>query len=231
MSSPNPRRAWIYARVSTRRASQAQSPHHQVARLKKAAALKGWAVVGHGYDRASSARAAELLELARAIEAIRSARANVLMIADLDRLGGTMREILDTAATIDHLGGNLYIESMQIDTTQGGPIGRFFFQTVAAFSELRRTLQNDKITRGIASARARGRVLGRPRKHYPSKKLIARAVELRAATPAPGWRSIVKALRAEKFTSVPSHPVLRRWVLEAAPAKRRGGKKRRGDLS
>jgi DNA invertase Pin-like site-specific DNA recombinase len=226
--SPNPRRAWLYARVSTRKASQAQSPGHQLRRLAHVASLKGWAVVGRGADRASSARAADLVELARGVEAIRTAKANVLMVADLDRLGGTMREILDTAKTIDDLGGHLFIESCHIDTTQGGPIGRYFFQTLAAFAELRRTLQNDKITRGIAAARARGRRIGRPKIHYASKKLVARAAELRASTsPAPGWRTVVKMLKAEKFSGVPTHPVLRRWVLEAAPARRTSKDRRR----
>lgn len=198
-------------------ASQAQSPRHQIQRLTKIAALKGWDVVGRGADRVSSARPADLVELARGIEAIRTSKANILMISDLDRLGGTMRQILDTAKAIDDMRGNLYIESYQIDTTQGGPIGRYFFHMLAAFVELRRTLQNDKITRGVAAARARGRRIGRPRLHYPSLKLIARAKELRGATPAPGWRTVVKMLKAEKFSGVPSHPVLRRWVLEGPP--------------
>jgi len=219
-AAPNPRRAWLYARVSTRKASQAQSPGHQLQRLAKIAALKGWAVVGRGADRVSSARAAGLVELARGIEAIRTAKANVLMVADLDRLGGTMREILDTAKVIDDLGGHLFIESYQIDTTQGGPIGRYFFQTLAAFAELRRTLQNDKIARGIATARARGRTLGRPRKHYPSAKMITRAAALRAG--GESLRGIVRILKAEKFTNVPPHPTLRRLLL--ASSKGRKGK-------
>jgi DNA invertase Pin-like site-specific DNA recombinase len=215
---PNPRRAWLYARVSTRKASQAQSPDHQLKRLATVATLKGWAIVGRSVDRASSARVSDLVGLARAIEAIQTAKANILMVTDLDRIGGTLRDILDTTKLIDDLGGHLFIESYQIDTTQGGPIGRYFFHTLAAFAELRRTLQNDKITRGIASARARGRRLGRPRLHYPSTKLIARAAELRAATtPPPGWRTVVALLKAEKFRGVPSHPTLRRFVLEGMP--------------
>jgi DNA invertase Pin-like site-specific DNA recombinase len=217
--APNPHRAWLYARVSTRKASQAESPGNQLRRLAKIAALKGWAVVGRSADRVSSARTADLVELARGIRAIQTAKANILMIADLDRLGGTMREILDTARTIDDLNGNLFIESYQIDTSQGGPIGRYFFHLLAAFSELRRTLQNDKIARGIATARARGRTLGRPRKHYPSAKMIARAAELRAE--GEGLRATVRILKGEKFTNVPPHPTLRRLLL-ASPKGRKG---------
>lgn len=209
--APNHRRAWLYARVSTRKASQAQSPGNQLRRLAQIAALKGWAIVGRGADRVSSARAAHLVELARGIDAIRTAKANVLMVADLDRLGGTLREILDTAKVIDDCGGHLFIESYQIDTTQGGPIGRYFFQTLAAFAELRRTLQNDKIARGIATARRRGRTLGRPRKHYPSAKLLARASVLRAE--GESLRSIVRILKTEKFSNVPPHPTLRAWLV------------------
>jgi DNA invertase Pin-like site-specific DNA recombinase len=205
------RRAWLYGRVSTRKKSQAKSPAAQLRRLAHVAGLKGWAVVGRGFDRESGAKAAELLELKRGIEAIRTARANVLMVTDLDRLGGDMRQILDTARTIDECGGHLFIESHQIDTTQGGPIGRYFFHTLAAFAELRRTLQNDKIKRGVEAARRRGRTLGRPRKHYPSAKLLARAAALRAE--GESLRAIVRILKGEKFSNVPPHPTLRVWLV------------------
>jgi DNA invertase Pin-like site-specific DNA recombinase len=175
-------------------------------------------VVGQSYDRVSSAR--ELPELARGLKAIQSAEANVLMVADLDRLGGTLRGILDTAEMIGNLGGDLFVESYQIDTTT--PVGRFFFQTLAAFAELRRTLQNDKIRRGVASARARGSTLGRPRTYYPTPMIVARAADLHAR--GIGWRAIVRQLREEKVAGVPEHPTLRRWVLEPPPhVAARGG--------
>ena len=175
MTDINPRRAWIYGRVSTRLASQAQSPEAQIERLTR--------------------------------------------IAALDRLGGTLRGILDTAEMIGNLGGDLFVESYQIDTTT--PVGRFFFQTLAAFAELRRTLQNDKIRRGVASARARGSTLGRPRTYYPTPMIVARAADLHAR--GIGWRAIVRQLREEKVAGVPEHPTLRRWVLEPPPHVAAGG--------
>ncbi|MEO7827183.1 MAG: recombinase family protein [Allosphingosinicella sp.] len=206
-----PLRAWLYGRVSTRKRSQDRSPAAQLARGARLAELKGWPVVGKGTDRASSAKPDELLELARALKAIRASVANVLIVTDLDRLGGDMRQILDTAKQIDDAGAHLVIESHGIDTTQGGPIGRYFFHTMAAFAELRRTLQNDKIRRGLDAARRRGQRLGAPQQHYPTAKLIARARALRAGKGAPGFRLIARALAAEGFT-VPSHATLRRWV-------------------
>jgi DNA invertase Pin-like site-specific DNA recombinase len=204
----NPRRVWLYARVSTRKGSQDQSPAAQIDRLGRAAKLKGWDVVGQGIDRASGA--GELPELARALHALNAGTANILGVTDLDRLGGTMRGILETATAIKDLGAHLFVESFQVDTT--GPIGVFFFQVLACFSELRRTLQNDKIARGVASARARGVTLGRPIKHVPSKKLIARALELRKERIPPlGWRTVARRLEAEGFKKVPPYHTLRRW--------------------
>lgn len=203
----NPRRVWLYGRVSTRKASQHESPAAQLDRLRRAATLKGWEVVGEGIDRLSGA--AELPELARALLALEAGTANVLAVTDLDRLGGTMGGILETADFIKAIRADLFVESFQIDTT--GPIGVFFFQVLACFSELRRTLQNDKIARGVASARARGVTLGRPVKHIPSRKLIARALELRNGKAAPGWRLVARQLEAEGFKNVPPYHVLRRW--------------------
>lgn len=212
-----PLRVWNYARVSTRKKSQAHSPRRQLGSLRLVAKLKGWRVVGEGYDRISGATS-ERPELARALEAIRTGRANVLAVQDLDRLGGDMRQIIDTAKLIDDCGGNLFIESLQIDTTQGGPIGRYVFHIMAAFAELRRTFQNEKIVRGIEAARRRGRRLGRPRSHFPSRRLLARAAELLAL--GRSWRAICAELRAEGFKSVPPHPTLRRAVLAAAGGRR-----------
>lgn len=210
-----PIRAWLYARVSTRKRSQDRSPANQLRRLARVAELKGWPVVGKGFDRASSADVAKLVELGRALAAIRAGTANVLIVTDLDRLGGDLRQILDTAKQIDDAGANLVIESHGIDTTQGGPIGRYFFHTVAAFAELRRTLQNEKIARGLDAARRRGQKLGPPQRWYKSARLVDRARALRAAKPPTPWRKIVTTLKREKFKDVPSHPTLRRWTTGA----------------
>lgn len=214
LAAVNPRRVWLYARVSTRKGSQDQSPAAQIDRLGRAAKLKGWEVVGQGIDRASGA--GELPELARALHALNAGTANVLAVTDLDRLGGTMGGILDAANAIKAFNADLFIESHQVDTTS--PIGKFFFHVLACFSELRRTLQNDKIARGVASARARGVTLGRPIKHVPSRKLIARALELRKEkAPPPGWRAVARLLEAEGFKKVPPYHVLRRWAVPSKP--------------
>src|SRR5262249_44966904 len=60
-----------------------------------------------------------------------------------------------------------------IDTTT--PMGQFFFTLMAACAELERNLIVERTKTGLAAARARGRVGGRPRKVTRAKLRIALA--------------------------------------------------------
>ena len=58
-----------------------------------------------------------------------------------------------------------------IDT--GSANGKFFFHIMSSFSELERELIRERTHIGLSSARARGKVGGRPETHQQDKKEIA----------------------------------------------------------
>lgn len=90
---------------------------------------------------------------------------NTLIVWKLDRLGRTLKELV---TIIDELRQRkigfkvLAGHGAQIDTTT--PNGRLVFGLFAALAEFERDLIVERTNAGLAAARARGRVGGRPRK-------------------------------------------------------------------
>lgn len=90
---------------------------------------------------------------------------NTLVIWKLDRLGRDLRHLVTTAEALRERGVGLKVlagAGAQIDTTNAN--GRLAFGIFAAFAEFERELIVERTQAGIAAARARGRLGGRPRK-------------------------------------------------------------------
>lgn len=90
---------------------------------------------------------------------------NTLVIWKLDRLGRDLRHLVSTAEDLRQRGVGLKVltgAGAQIDTTTAN--GRLAFGIFAAFAEFERELIAERTQAGLAAARARGRLGGRPRK-------------------------------------------------------------------
>ncbi|MAK73525.1 MAG: transposon DNA-invertase [Pseudomonadales bacterium] len=90
---------------------------------------------------------------------------NTLVIWKLDRLGRDLRHLVTTAEALRERGIGLKVltgAGAQIDTTSAN--GRLAFGIFAAFAEFERELIAERTQAGLAAARARGRLGGRPRK-------------------------------------------------------------------
>lgn len=90
---------------------------------------------------------------------------NTLVLWKLDRLGRDLRHLVNTAEDLRTRGIGLKVltgAGAQIDTTTAN--GRLAFGIFAAFAEFERELIAERTRAGLAAARARGRLGGRPRK-------------------------------------------------------------------
>lgn len=88
---------------------------------------------------------------------------NTLVIWKLDRLGRNLRHLVTTADNLRSRGIGLKVlagAGAQIDTTTAN--GRLAFGIFAAFAEFERELISERTQAGLAAARARGRLGGRP---------------------------------------------------------------------
>ena len=90
---------------------------------------------------------------------------NTLVIWKLDRLGRDLKHLVTTVDELRTRNIGLKVlagAGAQIDTTTAN--GRLFFGIFAALAEFERELIAERTHAGLASARARGRQGGRPRK-------------------------------------------------------------------
>jgi DNA invertase Pin-like site-specific DNA recombinase len=105
---------------------------------------------------------------------------DVLVIVRLDRIGRSLRNLLEVVASLEHRGIGLCVLDQQIDTTT--PAGKFMFHVLAALSEFERDLIRERTRDGLAAARARGRNGGRRPKLTAAQQATVRRM-YRAAGP------------------------------------------------
>lgn len=136
-----------YARVST----AGQDPTMQVQALEKAGAIRVFIDVASGAG-------VKRPELAAALDYCRPG--DVLTVWKLDRLGRSLRDLINQITALDEAGIGFRSLTENIDTTTAG--GRLFFHMFGALAEFERDLIKERTRTGLETARAEGRVGGRP---------------------------------------------------------------------
>ena len=92
----------------------------------------------------------------------------------LDRLGRSVSHLIREVQELDKKGVGFKSLQESFDTTTPG--GKLIFHMFAALAEFERDLVRERTEAGLASARARGRMGGRPRALTPQKIAQARAL-------------------------------------------------------
>jgi len=149
-----PRRAAIYARVSTGE----QTPENQLIRLREVAERAGWAVVCEYVETASGAKRSRPALDAMVKDAARR-RFDVVMAWDVSRLGRSLRDLVDLFETLRSVGCDLFLEQQALDTST--PAGRALLQMSGVFAEFERAMIVERTKAGMARARAAGKQIGR----------------------------------------------------------------------
>src|SRR5437763_1901671 len=153
-----------YARVST----QDQTLNLQQDALEKIGCRKIFT------DTASGAKA-ERKGLEEALEYVREG--DTLVVWRLDRLGRSLKDLIDTITNLNNR--NIGFKSIQenIDTTTSG--GKLVFHIFGALAEFERDIIRERTNAGLAAARARGRLGGRPKAttlNTPKKITLAQSL-------------------------------------------------------
>jgi DNA invertase Pin-like site-specific DNA recombinase len=100
---------------------------------------------------------------------------DTLVVWRLDRLGRSLRHLIETVALLVERGIGFKSLTEQIDTTTSG--GKLIFHVFGALAEFERDLIRERTQAGLAAARARGRLGGRPKKLADAKQIeLARAL-------------------------------------------------------
>ncbi len=97
-------------------------------------------------------------ELDKLFEQLREG--DVVVVAKFDRLARSLRDLLDIVEAIKERGAGFRSLAEDIDTTT--PAGRLVFHVFASIAQFERERISERTKEGLAAARKRGRVGGRP---------------------------------------------------------------------
>ena len=148
-----------YARVST----TDQNPSLQLDALKAEGCVKVFT------DKASG-KLDRRPQLDRLLDQLRPN--DTVVVWRLDRLGRSLRHLIQLSEDLAEKQVGLKSLSEAIDTSSAN--GRLFFKLMGSLAEFERDLISERTKAGLDSARARGRVGGRPPSMTPEKVKVAR---------------------------------------------------------
>jgi DNA invertase Pin-like site-specific DNA recombinase len=179
-------RAVLYARVST---TDRQDPEVQLAGLREYASRRGWELCGTFVDRTSGSRESRPA-LDEVMSLCQQRKADVVIVWKLDRLGRSLKHLVNILAEWETLGIAFISLRDNLDLTT--PSGKLMFHVIGAMAEFERALIQERVKAGLAQAKREGRRGGRPKRVW-RPKTERRIKQLRAE--GKSWQHISQETR------------------------------------
>lgn len=97
-------------------------------------------------------------------------KGDTIVVWKLDRLGRSVRGVLDAAENLRERGINLHVITLGMDTST--PVGKLIMTILLALAELERDQIAERTKAGVAAYQARGGRMGQPHRilDYPKRK-------------------------------------------------------------
>jgi len=153
------RRAVAYVRVSTdKQAEHGVSLDAQRAKVEAYASLYDLDLVAVEVDAGVSAKTLDRPALARALEALRTGKADALLVVKLDRLTRSVRDLGELVERCNREGWAVLSVSENLDT--GSAAGRLVVNVLASVAQWEREATGERTAAAMAHLKAEGRFTG-----------------------------------------------------------------------
>lgn len=174
----------------------------QIAALRQVVEQRGWHAVGEFVDSGISGQKDRRPQLDELMKVVHRGGIDIVAVWRFDRFARSTRHLVCALEEFRSRGIDFISVNDAIDTST--PNGRFTFAVISAVAELERELIRERTRCGLAAARRRGAVLGRPRVHVDlvrARELLAGGSSVRAAarTMQIGAATLSRALAAAAF--------------------------------
>lgn len=176
-------KAAIYARVST---NNGQNPEMQLDELRAYCKRREWEIAGEYVDAGISGSKEHRPGLDRLLASCRKRSVDAVVVYRYDRFARSLRQLVNALEEFRALGIEFVSLHEGVDTST--PNGRLVFGIFASIAEFERELIRDRVRSGLASAKARGKHLGRPRVVVDCDRIV----ELRRT--GASWEKIGEAM-------------------------------------
>ncbi len=153
------KRVALYLRVST----SGQTVENQRIELERVATAAGWAVIGVYEDAGISGGKGcdQRPAFDRLLKDASRRKFDIVAAWSVDRLGRSLVDLVGFLQDMRAVGVDLYLHQQALDTTT--PSGRAMFGMLSVFAEFERGIIRERVNAGLARARTKGVILGRPR--------------------------------------------------------------------
>jgi DNA invertase Pin-like site-specific DNA recombinase len=144
----------------------------QIREFNEYVARRDWTVVDQYVDLGVSGSKERRPELDRMMNDARRRKFDVVVCWKLDRMGRSLRHLVNLLAEFEALGVMLVSMRDNLDLTT--PSGRLMFGVIAAMAEFERSLIQERVKAGIRNARSRGKKWGRARIAVDAAQIASR---------------------------------------------------------
>jgi DNA invertase Pin-like site-specific DNA recombinase len=152
-------RTALYARVST--TNHGQDNDMQLREFREFCQRRGWPVVEEYVDSGISGSKERRPALDRLMADARRRKFDCVVVYRYDRFARSLRHLVNALEEFRALGIEFVSIHEGVDTST--PNGRLVFGIFASIAEFERELIRDRVRSGIRNARAKGKLVGRPR--------------------------------------------------------------------
>ena len=156
-----------YVRVSTARQREGYSLEAQREAIERYCQAHGHELVGIEEESESAIKARPVFQRVKA--QVLDGEADGLIVAKLDRLGRSVRDLANIAEELSQHGKQLISVGDSIDTSTSN--GKLLFHILSAIAEYERELLIERTKAGRALAEKQGKICHRPRKEIDPKVL------------------------------------------------------------
>ncbi len=157
------KRAALYVRVS----SEEQNTAAQERALREYVQRRGWKLQQIYRDQGISGASSNRPALNELLKACRRGSVDVVVVWKFDRFARSLKQLMSGLEMCRALGIDFVSVTEAVDTSL--PAGELVFQMIGAVAQFERSLIGERVKSGLANARAKGKLLGRP----PLRKLTA----------------------------------------------------------
>ena len=201
------KRAAIYARVST---NNGQDPEVQLAEIRQFCMRRDWTTVKEYVDKGISGAKERRPALDNLLGDCRRRAVDCVVVYRYDRFARSLRQLINALEEFRALGIDFVSLHEGVDTST--PNGRLVFGIFASIAEFERELIRDRVKSGLALAKSRGKLLGRPRASVDRLRIATLRKE------GHSWASICESLGVSKGTAQRAVLSLPKNLVEAALA-------------
>ena len=96
------------------------------------------------------------------LDLVREKRVRRIVIFKFDRLARSTHDLLNIVSLLKHHDCELISVNDGVTTSTESPMGRLYLNLMASFAEFERSVLVQRVRAGLAAARAKGRIGGRP---------------------------------------------------------------------